>query len=326
MSLPLWEECAWYVDFGDVDEEISPIDGGENHEEISVEDEYIPIDIVEENEHGPDCLPQGGEDRDVSTNVVTDAGVDETAEGGPDATVPERCIDGNLDQANLHAAAVEKSDEDDVLEDAPVKEEVFEEERSSEISIEIVELDEVEEPPKPAYKFPISRTINRRMYLYLGEIYKLPCDAIVVGQVESLTDKNDGNDVIFTLAGIELEPELVSMAPCTTGDSVATRGWQMPCEWIIHAVGPKYDERYLNASDHALFSAYKSALLLATEKEVRSLVIGTVYKQSKKYPRFAAGQARPALAQHSTGACGFGGKSQVLRDPSAVRAVVFSGG
>ncbi|EGI55598.1 hypothetical protein SUS17_1680 [Sphingomonas sp. S17] len=35
---------------------------------------------------------------------------------------------------------------------------------------------------------------------------------------------------------------------------------------------------------------------------------------------------RPALAQHSTGACGFGGKSQVLRDPSAVRAVVFSGG
>jgi O-acetyl-ADP-ribose deacetylase (regulator of RNase III) len=126
------------------------------------------------------------------------------------------------------------------------------------------------------------------MHLYLGEIYKIPCDAIVIGQVESLTDRLDGNDVIFTLAGIELEPELATLAPCTTGDSVITRGWQMPCDWIIHSVGPRYDERYLNASDHALFSAYKSALVLAADKEVKRLVIGAIYKQSKNYPRFDA--------------------------------------
>jgi hypothetical protein len=53
-------------------------------------------------------------------------------------------------------------------------------------------------------------------------------------------------------------------------------------------VGPKYDARYLEASDHALFSAYKKSLLLAAEKEVQSLVLGTVYKASKNYPRFDA--------------------------------------
>lgn len=300
MSLPLWEECAWYVDYGDEVE----AETEENHEEQqitteqvaeSIEDEYIPINIVDDHEivsigiatpgvgeglHDPIC---------PGTNAIVgeDVGEESTEEQHTEADPVIGGADGT-EANNTHTSDVEDVQNDVPPKEATAEKGVVEEEHSTEISIEIVESDEDSEPPKPTYKFPISRSINRRMYLYLGEIYKLPCDAIVVGQVESLTDKNDGNDVIFTLAGIELEPELVSMAPCTTGDSVVTRGWQMPCEWIIHAVGPKYDERYLNASDHALFSAYKSALLLATEKEVQSLVIGTVYKQSKKYPRFEA--------------------------------------
>ena len=156
------------------------------------------------------------------------------------------------------------------------------------ISVDILESPEESVPEASKYKFPIDKSINKRMYLYLGEIYKIPCDAIVIGQVESLMDRHDGNDVIFTLAGIELEPQLAALAPCQTGDSVITTGGQMPCEYIIHSVGPKYDEKYLNASDHALFSAYKTALLLAAEKEVSSLIIGTIYKQTKNYPRFDA--------------------------------------
>jgi hypothetical protein len=129
------------------------------------------------------------------------------------------------------------------------------------------------------YAFPINKFINKRIYLYLGEIYKLPCDAIVVGNVESLTDRSEGNEAIFTLAGVELEPALAVLAPCTTGDSCVTSGFQMPCEWIIHSVGPRYDPRFLNAAEHALFSAYKSALVLAVEKNVQRLVLGTVYQR-----------------------------------------------
>lgn len=291
MSLPLWEECAWYVDCGDEPD----ADAEENHEEqqnetemveVSIADEYISVDIVDDQE----IVSVGVVTPDVIGNLADDGeAVGEESNKEPQAEVEP--VGGSTEATeadNFGTAAVEESMCNGMAEEAVVEEGILEEELSAEISIDIVNSDEDSETPKPTYKFPINRSINRKMYLYLGEIYKLPCDAIVVGQVESLTDKNDGNDVIFTLAGIELEPELVSMAPCTTGDSVVTRGWQMPCEWIIHAVGPKYDERYLNASEHALFSAYKSALLLATEKEVQSLVIGTVYKQSKKYPRFEA--------------------------------------
>ena len=51
-----------------------------------------------------------------------------------------------------------------------------------------------------------------------------------------------------------------------------TAGGLLPCDWIIHAVGPRYDERYLVASEHALFSAYKSSLVHATEKQIKRII------------------------------------------------------
>ena len=221
-----------------------------------------------------------GQHQEVERNAEQEQGLE-----GEQEQLPK--VEGEDEHQEAQGEVEQQEVEGEVVEGGE-QQEVAEEEEEEDIQIEIVEdpLEPVEPPFE--YKFPISKSINKRIYLYLGEIYKLPCDAIVVGQVESLTDRHDGNDVIFTLAGIELEPELADLAPCSTGDSVISRGWQMPCEWIIHSVGPKYDERYLNASDHALFSAYKSALLLAAEKEVQSLVIGTIYKHTKRYPRFDA--------------------------------------
>lgn len=351
MSLPLWEECAWYVD---EPEECYEENDLVTKEEIVEELDFVPEHTVEELEdvaldepmHTLSILEKYGLFDDLNVDRVPSRSatpqesvkvetVQET-EAVDSERYSESPIESNALSLNALSETVDTNDSvletnldvgvlktnlelmnrpseplvesieaplstGECLETEPLEDissgEVDEEHGQPEIpcgetevfdiAIEIAESDE-DEPPPPHYIFPINRSINRRMFLYLGEIYKLPCDAIVVGQVESLTDRNDGNDVIFTLAGIELEPELMLLAPCTTGDSVVTSGWQMPCEWIIHSVGPKYDERYLNASDHALFSAYKSALLLAAEKEVQSLVIGTIYKHSKKYPRFEA--------------------------------------
>lgn len=136
--------------------------------------------------------------------------------------------------------------------------------------------------------FKRSHSINRRIYLHCGKIYKLPTDVMIVGQNDSLNSVVDDLDAIYALAGPQLEEELSLLAPIETGDSVLTKGYMLPCSWLIHAVGPKYDQRYLTASDHALFSAYQSSLIKAAEKSAKSVVINCLYLSDKRYPRFEA--------------------------------------
>lgn len=136
--------------------------------------------------------------------------------------------------------------------------------------------------------FAVNPVINEKIYLHLGPGYKIPCDACIVGQNEQLSDRMEDNAAVFALAGPVVESELQALAPIQTGESVITSGGSLPCEWLIHAVGPRYDERYLTASDHALFSAYKSSLLFATEKNASSIVLTCIYSRKKKFPRFDA--------------------------------------
>lgn len=155
-------------------------------------------------------------------------------------------------------------------------------------SEEYDEIKEVDNNKKSCYKFDIDHEINSKIYLYHGDIYKIPCDAIVLGQNESLSDRLDANYMVFELAGIHLESELSLLSPIITGDSCITNGGLLPCNYIIHAVGPRYDPKYIIASDHALFSAYKSSLVHASNKNLNTIVFSCLYKHSKKYPRFDA--------------------------------------
>lgn len=133
--------------------------------------------------------------------------------------------------------------------------------------------------------FDVDPEINEKIYLYLGSGYKLPAGALVVGQNEFLTDRLEDNAAVFALGGPVMETEVQLSAPVQTGDSCITSGGNLPCEYVIHAVAPRYDKRYLTASDQALFSAYKSSLLLAVEKNVSDLVITCIYSHRKKFPR-----------------------------------------
>lgn len=155
-------------------------------------------------------------------------------------------------------------------------------------SEEYDEIKEVDYNKKSCYKFDIDHEINSKIYLYHGDIYKIPCDAIVLGQNESLSDRQDANYMVFELAGIHLESELSLLSPIITGDSCITSGGLLPCNYIIHAVGPRYDPKYIIASDHALFSAYKSSLVHASNKNLNTIVFSCLYKHNKKFPRFDA--------------------------------------
>lgn len=133
--------------------------------------------------------------------------------------------------------------------------------------------------------FDVDENINNKIYLYLGSGYKVSGNAIVIGQNEQLTDRGEDIGAIFALGGPAFEEEAQLAAPVQTGDSCITKGGNLPFDYVIHSVAPRYDERYLTASEQALFSAYKSAILLALEKGVEDLIFTCIYSKRKNYPR-----------------------------------------
>lgn len=130
----------------------------------------------------------------------------------------------------------------------------------------------------------VDLNINKRIYLFMGEVWKLPVDAIVIGQNEELSDRSEC-DSIFALSGPECELEMSRLGSVQTGNCVACTGANL-CPYLICSVGPKYDEKYLTASEHALFSAYKSTLLLASQThDIKTIAFSPIYLRRSHYPR-----------------------------------------
>ena len=137
--------------------------------------------------------------------------------------------------------------------------------------------------------FPIDENINKKMYLFCGECYKLPADALVIGNYESLSYRGEENNPIFALAGPSFEREVEEIENCLSGSSVIVKGGTTVFNHIIFSIGPKYDINYDQTCDITLWSAYYSALNLAisnnNSQPIKTLAICCLYLKSKKYPR-----------------------------------------
>lgn len=130
----------------------------------------------------------------------------------------------------------------------------------------------------------IDPIINRKMYLYQGDAYKIPFDAIIVGENEQCSDRRESAG-IFALAGPETENDILKVTPIQTGSSALCYGGSL-CQHVILSVGPKYEEKYLTASEHALYTAYRTALTIASQQsDIKTLAISPIYLRSSRYPR-----------------------------------------
>lgn len=151
-------------------------------------------------------------------------------------------------------------------------------------------------PSNETVIFPASYDINKRLYLYHGDICKIPCSIMIVAQNEMLSDQSEHNPAIFLLGGPTLEHSVEKcVKPITTGSCQLIDGGNLPCDHVIFAIGPRYHVTYATAADNALHFAYRSSLVLAAETlmssaKEKTIIISCLYLQNKKYPRFAAAQ------------------------------------
>jgi O-acetyl-ADP-ribose deacetylase (regulator of RNase III) len=54
--------------------------------------------------------------------------------------------------------------------------------------------------------------------------------------------------------------------------------------WLIHTVGPRYNEKYITAAENALHNCYRSCLETALEQRAKTISFPVVHSTRRGYP------------------------------------------
>jgi O-acetyl-ADP-ribose deacetylase (regulator of RNase III) len=128
-----------------------------------------------------------------------------------------------------------------------------------------------------------SRTVGECIVTaVLGDITGQDVDAVVNAANTHLAHGGGLAGAIVRRGGQIIQEESNRIAPVAVGSAAVTQAGQLPCSWVIHAVGPRWGE---GDEEHKLRSALRSSFEQAHRLGAKSLAVPAISTGIFGYPK-----------------------------------------
>lgn len=142
--------------------------------------------------------------------------------------------------------------------------------------------------------------IQNEIYLWQGDITTLRCDAIVNAANSQMLGcfcpcHGCIDNAIHTFAGVQLRILCAKLMKEQgyeekTGNAKITPGFNLPCKYILHTVGPIIHGKLHKTDEKLLASCYQSCLTLADQNNLKNIAFCCISTGEFHFPHDQAAQ------------------------------------